>query len=70
MIEVQLVRRSRNGVVIPFARSHDEGLVACVARRILKEVENWQFDDETLEAVARGEEEALRQILQEAGILE
>jgi len=68
MLEVQLVQRSRHGVVIPVARSDTPALVQDVADRILTEMDGWSFADEVLNSLARRERVTLKAILQEEGL--
>jgi len=67
MLEVFVARRSRGGVVIPVARSHDEELVQLVASWILREMDEWDFSDEVLSDLADRERAAFRQILEDNG---
>lgn len=68
MLEVQLVRRSRNGVAIPVARSGSRALVSSVAEAILAEMDRWRFEDEVLNDVAAQERRALRRLLRREGV--
>lgn len=68
MLEVQLVQRSRHGVVIPVARPDTPALVQDVASRILEEMGRWVFQDELLDGFARRERAALESILTEEGV--
>lgn len=67
MYEVQLVRRSKNGVVMPIAFSQDGELVGNVARRMLLEMESWRLGDEVLDAVADRMRQNVAAILTEKG---
>ena len=68
MLEVQLVRRSRNGVVIPVARSDKRELVSHVAQAIVREMEAWRFRDEVLDDLAQRERKALSELLRTEGV--
>jgi len=68
MLEVQLVRRSRNGVVIPVARSDKRELVNHVAQAITKEMEAWRFRDEVLDDLAQRERKTLAEVLRAEGV--
>ena len=68
MLEVQLVRRSRQGVVILVARSDRPDLVEDVADPILTEMEGWSFKNEVLVAFAERERTALKSILRDEGV--
>ena len=68
MLEVQLVRRSRNGVAIPVGRSDSPALVSSVADAILTEMDAWRFDDEALNDLAAKERRNLRDVLKREGM--
>ena len=68
MLEIQLVQRSHNGVVIPVARCDRADLVEYVAREILGEMERRKPRDEVLRAFAERERGALEKVLREEGV--
>lgn len=68
MLEVQLCRRSPNGVVIPLARDDSPVLVRSVARALLRKMETWRFSDEVLDALAKEERQAFVRTLEVEGI--
>lgn len=68
MLEVFIARRSRNGVVLPIARSHSPDLVTDVARRVLSEMRAQKFSDEVLMAFVCAQTAALEAALEEEGM--
>ncbi len=68
MLEVQLCRRFRNGVVIPLARDDSPVLVRSVAKAMLRKMEGWRFDDEALDALAEQERQAFVRALEAEGL--
>jgi len=67
MLEVQLCRRSKGGVVIPIARDHAPELVRMVVRYFYRQLEKRSFGDEVLNDTARLLHEAFVQAVEHEG---
>ena len=55
MLEVMIVHRSRNGIVLPLARTANREIVRAAVAQVRKELERLKFDDPEMQALAEAE---------------